>query len=722
MKKSTLGIAVSLTALCCGLGAYLFTERCETKYGAYNRLKSKICYNRLTGKVSKEQFFKYIEPADRYEIKENIYDKNGNLSMYTLYNRWGEDITDIKERLIRDKNGKLKRKIVETRVFGSSDIKYDDEGKVLSKEFFGENDDGSRRVEKSYIYNYEKQGENFLAKIYLNGELAQERIYDKSGRLLASSNHEEHGSDIKCEYDERGNLLAEYRDGNIYQEYAYNDDNAVIMEREYEKGKIKEERQYDGSKTAQSERLVNPYYDFCQTYGDEIISGGKMTAYITYDADGNRTVKEYLYEKGKAVLLTNGKVTEEAFYNDNGDVVLRVRPDYKAEYEYYPNHDLKKVIENGRVVKEYNEQGKWLVNQRYDGLYRYKYNEQGQLAEVERDGEVIEQYDAAGRKIMEINHHGRQEWEYDSKGRLIRQLVTESDYVADIKYDSKGRKTSIIRNGREIKYTYNKDGYIATLDGVIIEQAFTEKDNNGVVWDVVVKGGKKVGKSGKNHYEITEKLPDRDEIWWFYDEENKITTKESRDYYKGELQHRRVWRPKADNPEIEEEISYDYADGRLMSETHYEGSNKIKDISYDILTGKIQNEDIYEYKQNKEKKEVYKNGKLEEKTLFDQDGRQILYVLYDVQTGAEKRVIKDTYDSEGRPLASYENDKLVNKYIYDNSGHRIEKRYRLPHFEKIIYETKEGYTYEIFRLECENGKKISEKKIHLNKVRLKQLL
>lgn len=728
MNKKILGTAIALTAVCGGLGAYLFTEKCETEYGSYNHLKSKICYNRLTGKVVKEQKFKYVESRGQYEIDEKIYDWHGNLASYALYNRWKKDVTDIKEQHIRGKKGNLKRKIVRNRVFGNVDIEYDDDGKVIAKTFFDIKKDGSRKDEKKYTYEYEKQGENFFAKVYVDGKLAWERTFDKSGRLLTSVNHEEHGTDIKCEYDEKGNLLAEHRDGKVYKEYAYNDKNVIILEREYQNGKLQEETKYDGLRTPSVERIPNTYYDFCQTYGDEIVSGGKVTAYTTYDADGNKTVKEFLYEKGKAVLLTNGKVTEEAFYDDKGDVVLRVRPNYKAEYEYYPNRGLKKLVENGEVAEEYNEQGKPLVKAMPNGLYEYKYNEQGQLVEVKKDGNVVEKYDAAGRKIMEINYRGLQEWEYDAKGRLIRQFVTERDYVADVKYDSKGRKASIIRkflkgsndelrngeylkaslikDGEKIKYTYNKDGYIATSGDVVIEQAFTEKDKDGVVWDVVVKGSKKIGKSGQNRYEID--YSSQMERRWYEDE--KGVREEILSYdYDGMLKNKTV-----EYYSSGKNIRYEYDKGRLKHKTEELPQNATKEIEYNPVTGEIISEEVYECKKSKEKEECYKNGKLEKKTLFNQDNNRTLSVLYDIETGAEKTVEKRNYDAKGRLLTVYENGKLIEKNIYDKDGGSVRIEYGNETLSKAVYDKRYPWSA-VSYLKCKNGKKTYEEKRELIK-------
>lgn len=240
----------------------------------------------------------------------------------------------------------------------------------------------------------------------------------------------------------------------------------------------------------------------------EYDKNGNNTLYASYDKNDkctSKTVTEY-NKKGDIILTKeyDGKKLESTTtykheYDSKGNKISSASDDWKCEYEYYNNGELKAERNydgDGEIeyALEYRNDGTLKKEMEYDSGQVYstkEYNKYGYIASYSIKDNKMEfsyKYDEFDNPIQctfgSGKESGKKEWEYDNYGKLISYKVYHNGELAEKstwEYDYEKEKLECMHerysNGRvysyekfecsemEIKYTPELDNRVGLWMG-----------------------------------------------------------------------------------------------------------------------------------------------------------------------------------------------------------------------------------------------------------------
>ena len=418
---------------------------------------------------------------------------------------------------VYDSNGMLKS---ETNRFGrTTNYSYNEIGNKISEEF------------DLYKFIYSNSGD--LSEIKIDGATIVTYNYDEdNSRLLSKEYANDHA--VRYEYDENGNVAAQYHDDDSipYVEYAYNENNKLIekinndtglrysycdsgyvsvyrllddtLVQSYQKeetdlGVTINENHFGSYYTSvfndtsisfqTNNNIINYIFDEDSKIKTAAIeNNGEEVLEIAYDyLDNIGSDKQYTYKSDGSTYTT--KFCE--FYDETGRTILQTIGDIQNNYTYDVNGQLlrvdSKLFEDAYTATyAYDERGNLISKSLYD--YTTSSLEDSVPNEViDFTYSNIDWLD----QLVEVNGD---ELMYDEIGNLI--------YYGDIEYvwnSNRNLECVIDENtGNEYNYTYDENGvrtsktidgettYFNTKDGVVIAQTdgtntmYFQYDVNGV--------------------------------------------------------------------------------------------------------------------------------------------------------------------------------------------------------------------------------------------------
>lgn len=322
--------------------------------------------------------------------------------------------------------------------------KYEEKGKAVEpfmvskgEEVIIVSEDNAVEISEKTSISFDKLPATTRAKLtaYEPAETeAEETVTETSEPLPAPANYEEAMlqwekiTEYNIEYmagvtlNERG-LKVRHGDDSFYNEYEYNDDNALIYEATYEN--------YTGT-------LVCSEYTKYDDEGKKIERSSRngMKSIYSYYPDG--TIKEIEGLANLALLYPDDNLADE-------------------------------WIHSGSV--EYNEHGDIVLDEGYDSIYGLRYNM------FYYSYEYTYEYDAEGKMVSKQDGYYSYAYEYDDNGNLIKvtalELATGGPAPA-----GNGTYTYELINGKYLETSAHTNEY----DGLILYyDSTTSYDENGRV-------------------------------------------------------------------------------------------------------------------------------------------------------------------------------------------------------------------------------------------------
>ena len=351
-------------------------------------------------------------------------------------------------------------------LFGKKELKYDKEGRLISKTIIRNNGTKKREV----IYD---EQENSVRKMK----------YNSDGNLKNVQEYIQDGN--KYEYDDYGNIskVTEYSDnGKLKQSTWYTEDGkpeTVITYDDNEKPKNLTRLDLATVEEHENNKIVKTtdYSAGEKPTIAEYDSEGKVKKLAKYTKDGYVVTK---YNSDGSSIKTyyneNGTPVETEEYNKDNKLV-KVSNHKENNIHEYDDGVLKRTTErdsDGNVVSvyefEYNENGKLAKGTKRDSegnvvnVCEYEYDDNGDITKVtiidsEGNQQTYNKYDNLGNLIIEPSGTEFIIYEYDANGNKtkVTNYDTRSGEVTSIdEYDANGNRT---------KYTaYNSDGSIRYFD------------------------------------------------------------------------------------------------------------------------------------------------------------------------------------------------------------------------------------------------------------------
>ncbi|MBQ8324031.1 MAG: hypothetical protein IJX82_02660 [Clostridia bacterium] len=431
-----------------------------------------------------ENGYEYLARVTEYTENgtiESSYDSEGNLLERTRRETVYDEATGITQEYTFKQYGGKEEFLYSLARYDEYDnvlysIQMDTDGDPVYEETFS--DDGWEADTKEWRYEYDAQGNKYLAAYYEGycGEGNREIYYLPDGTVVYESYYYYDGRFMthEKEFHDNGNLRREaykdndvewwkehYEDGTLYGEFyqetgcngvekTYYENGALWIEQEYDPdgyllkyveydmngsvvGHLRYEFDYfgDGSYTKRRYSLNDDGLEW-MNYEDVYNAQHELVANKVYelDRDGN----PYLYREGR--LDENGNWTDLQYdLNDDGESVV-LRESFAgadgsySETEYYPN---------GVMAQKYYSDGNG------NGYNRF-YNENGVLTYEERWSEG----------------EGTTYLSYDAEGNVVsysRQLDYPDEYGNDLGFD----RYELDENGNEyLAESLRNDGEVQT--------------------------------------------------------------------------------------------------------------------------------------------------------------------------------------------------------------------------------------------------------------------
>jgi hypothetical protein len=191
-------------------------------------------------------------------------------------------------------------------------------------------------IEKG-IFKYNDKGWLIKKNVYfkdgsLEGTTSYE--YNENGNIISEYRNGVVGTNVKCKYDNKGNMIEEVSLWGGKQTYKYNDEGKVIEKKEHSR---------------------DEYYMWIYTYDNigyiksskEYGYDGKLNGYETYEYDSNENIKknfEY-YRDGELLSIITfeydfdkkGNWIRRISYRENPPKIKNPRYIVKREIVYYDN-------------------------------------------------------------------------------------------------------------------------------------------------------------------------------------------------------------------------------------------------------------------------------------------------------------------------------------------------------------------------------------------------
>lgn len=298
--------------------------------------------------------------------------------------------------------------------------------------------------------------------------------YDKEGRPVKKTDR--YGNQTLTEYDEEGNAVKISRKWNSEKEPL------VLKTVEYDRwhnpvsyvllnsdGSVKEETtlKYDDEF-----RLIQ------KKSGDKIIRYQyNKYGYLTSLGTESGSAREYLYdEHNRKIAEISGQIIQYA-YNTAGFVTRRVTmslagqklEDFSISYDSY-GRPVSFALADGRTEQlEYDLLGRVRKQTRFDGSsVSFRYDDAGNMnAVTDPNGNTIVFDYKDGRLLKKTTPEGQvTEYAYDDHGNVVSEKTFLSDHPDE--------------PGSTVKYRYNPNGSVASVDYGNGYVQTTEYDKNGM--------------------------------------------------------------------------------------------------------------------------------------------------------------------------------------------------------------------------------------------------
>ena len=310
---------------------------------------------------------------------------------------------------------------------------------------------------------------------------------------------------VKLEYDEEGRISQMTKRGGKPTKYAYDDQDRIVEVTVGDYPSTKYEYDNDSMRPAKIINSLGETMEFSYGHDKQIVSfknANKAVQKFNYDNLGRITRRNYPmdmwiawkydefgrvskreYSNGNSIkfeydkysqikrVVENGKIVWEYFYQPNGMLRLLTRNKRKwleIDSKIRDEKEYLSIINNkgAESQKTYNLDGKLLeeVNPLKDTI-QYKYNPVGELTGwIAPDGSDVKfEYDARGKMVFHENHIGQTiENKYDKYGNLAEKKTKEQ--TIKIEYDSFDRVVKRKYSDRQITdIVYDEYGRIKSI-------------------------------------------------------------------------------------------------------------------------------------------------------------------------------------------------------------------------------------------------------------------
>ena len=292
------------------------------------------------------------------------------------------------------------------------------------------NDVGAKIQEKFDIYefNYIPHGE--LESVKVSGKTKVSYSYDDDNKLLSESYA--NGDTVRYEYDESGNLTAQYRNDSSkpYVTYSYSTDNELTQKINTDTGL----KYVYGENNSVSVYKISDN-TLVQSYTEDVTEADEDNG-IEAKTDVTETHFGTTYSsviKDKSVAYTTGNNTIEYGYTENDNTITSDSVKYNnsnvlsSEYTY---------DDNGNVTKKDYGNSKSATNT----------------------------YDTESRITSTSYNNKTYNYTYDANSQLT--AVSGTNYSASYAYDNRGNITNKNVNGTSITFGYSNDGWNNKLTSV----------------------------------------------------------------------------------------------------------------------------------------------------------------------------------------------------------------------------------------------------------------
>lgn len=278
--------------------------------------------------------------------------------------------------------------------------------------------------------------------------------YDEKHRTIRELRPD--GSDIRNEYDEKGNLVSVNENGNVTG-YSY-DSQGNKTSALYSDGS-RETWTYDnhGLVTSWTDRdgVFEEYIRDSKGNLTDFKKGGKSVYSCEYDSKG-QNIKKTIY--GQNPIVTDYE------YDTYGNLIKEVTGGISEEYEYDSRNRIRKIKSSGKLIAEYEYSGNKTVQKNYNGLETtYVTNGRKDLVEViQKDivtGEIHKtrvEYDRRHLPVKIFAGNGQTEklitsYSYSPEGKLKLEIQHGQEDSGENwirQYEYKNGRVSEIRQAK----------------------------------------------------------------------------------------------------------------------------------------------------------------------------------------------------------------------------------------------------------------------------------
>lgn len=370
----------------------------------------------------------------------------------------------------------------------------------------------ARNFESTYVYN----GQNLLQEEI--NELGNKTIYDYDSNGNIKNIQLSNNSNIQNVYDGSSRLAEIYLDGVLKWKYNFDGDHLVsihqgttlyksfdyynndlvksihegsnLIEYSYKGENYKSEVKYSIGNNTPS---IIEYVPDDIFRSKEVKKNDELIALFQYDQSGLPQTLSYKNGSSISMQYDRGRLS---------NYTLKNQPDHVLDgysFEYYPNHNIKKIISNAGITEfEYDELNQLKIEKLTSGtILSYEYDEVGNRKKKSKvvDGDIMTvNYEYNG--MNQLTKVGNQDYQYDKNGNLksdgnrifvynnFNQLEeikdTSGKNIASYTYDEQGKRKSTTTSLGTVQYYYDGDNVLYETDGnnkVLNEYTYDDKDH-----------------------------------------------------------------------------------------------------------------------------------------------------------------------------------------------------------------------------------------------------
>lgn len=583
---------------------------------------------------------------------EKTYYENGVLALDKKIEENGENLKTESKSYYN--NGNIKEEISEEysngRLISLSKIQYTISGEIKRKEILKDDVWTYKSLEEDDVETYKEysvpRGEydKYVGtyKSYKNGELKEDLVYDKDSKLMKESKI----------YNENG----EEKEGILKEIFKVNGEREITKINLLDKDKYEIEYEDENGNLHRDIFGNGIYYESGVKYNDYGLieeeqpkeDGKNLGIWKKYK--NGVVASEKVYEKGSfgsELVATRDYWIE----NPTGEYIIKEYDDYREVKSWFPN---------GKVRWEKVEEGDFYIEKMYTPV--------GELAYEKKtsswSGELVDEQKHIPNYLRVIDSYGTWISKYPNG-----QLAFTGEY----------------ESGKRMK----DESAMYREDGSLIYKILYEKDETKNTPPTNIKiyyenGNLKYERVLKNNVIISEKTFYEDGKIMYLDErdESGKSKYEERYFSNGQLAGKTFYLDERKNIIDGEYVRYypngnlkvfgKFKDGMLNGEykEFYSNGNLKLLINYDTLEeikyysdGKLQEKSVFDEKNRRKILGYYKNGNLKEERYFDDEkGKEILKTYY--LNGNIKSFGDTTYYTNGqKKTETLEDGTLIRYYI-----------------------------------------------------------